>query len=175
MNEMLYRSQQERRLDSRSELQNKHLRVQMLETQGVPAAISSRTSSSSFPSSSQTAIAPSMQVDENKQDSSKKQTVTHGADMELGGLVTESERDRLQRYSACDFLTQAKENADVYLDRTFLNDRRNRETVKKELIQLGVHPSVHVAEVFQAPGLHVLSTDLVSTLYWRLICEQDGT
>ena len=27
-----------------------------------------------------------------------------------------------------------------------------RETVKKELIQLGVHPSVDVAEVFSSPG-----------------------
>ena len=27
-------------------------------------------------------------------------------------------------------------------------DRRKRETMKKELVQLGVHPSVHVAEVF---------------------------
>ena len=44
----------------------------------------------------------------------------------------------------------------------FSNDRRKRETVKKELIQLGVRPSVHVAEVFQVLGLHVLSTDLVS-------------
>ena len=32
----------------------------------------------------------------------------------------------------------------------FLNERRKRETVKKELIQLGVHPSVHVAEVFSS-------------------------
>ena len=39
---------------------------------------------------------------------------------------------------------QVKQNADVYLD-------RKREIVKKELIQFGVHPSVHVAEVFSSP------------------------
>ena len=60
-------------------------------------------------------------------------------------------RDRLQRHSDCDFLMQVKQNADVYLDRIFSNDHRKRETVKKELIQSGVHPSVHVAEVFSSP------------------------
>ena len=40
--------------------------------------------------------------------------------MELEGLVMESELDRLQRYSDCDFLLQVKQNADVYLDRIFL-------------------------------------------------------
>ena len=33
----------------------------------------------------------------------------------------------------------------------FSFDRRKRETVKKELIQLGVHPSAHVAEVSSSP------------------------
>ena len=61
-----------------------------------------------------------MQVDENNQDSSKRQKVTHGAEMELEGLVMESERDRLQRHSDCDFLMQVKRNAGVYLDRIFL-------------------------------------------------------
>ena len=46
---------------------------------------------------------------------------------------------------------QVKKNADVYLDRFVSNDHRERETVKKELIQLGVQ-SVHVAEVFSSPG-----------------------
>ena len=64
---------------------------------------SSSSSSSLDPSSSQTAIVPSMQVDESNQDSSRRQKVTHGADVELEGLVMESERDRLQRYSDCDF------------------------------------------------------------------------
>ena len=45
-----------------------------------------------------------------------------------------------------------KQNADVYLDRIFSNDHRKRETVKKELLQLGVHPSVNVAAVFSSPG-----------------------
>ena len=31
------------------------------------------------------------------------------------------------------------------------NHHRKRETLKKELIQLGVRPSVHVAEVFSSP------------------------
>ena len=109
------------------------------------------SSSSSYPSSSETAIASSMQVDESNEDRSKRQKVTHGADMELEGLVMESERDRLQRCSDCDFLMQVKQNADTYLDRTFSNDHRKKETVKKELIQLGVHSSVHVAEVFSSP------------------------
>ena len=121
-------------------------RVEEETPEGIVATNSRSTSSS------QTAIAPSMQVDESNQDSSKRQKVTHGADMELEGLVMESERDRLQRYSDCDFLMQVKQNADVYFDLIFSNDRRNREIVKKELIQLGVHPSVHVAEVFSSPG-----------------------
>ena len=104
------------------------------------------------PSSSPTANATSMQVDENNLDSSNRQKVTHGADMELEGLVMDSERDRHQRYSDYDFLMQVKQDADVYLDSIFCNDHRKRETAKKELIQLGVHPSVHVAEVFSSPG-----------------------
>ena len=60
-----------------------------------------------------------MQVESN-QDSSKRQNVTQGADMELEGLGMESERGRLQRHSDCDFLMQVKQNADVYLDRIFL-------------------------------------------------------
>ena len=54
------------------------------------------------------------------EDRSKKQKVTHGADLELEGLVMESERDRLQRYSDCNFLMQVKHNGDVYLDKNFL-------------------------------------------------------
>ena len=101
---------------------------------------SASSSSSSFPSSSQTAIAPSMQDDESNEDSSKRQKVTHGAHMELEGLVMESEWDRFQRYSDCDFLMQVKQNADTYLDRIFSNYDRKREIVKKKLIQVGVHP-----------------------------------
>ena len=44
---------------------------------------SSSGSSSSCPSSSQTAIVPSMQVDGSNEGSSKRQKVTHGADIEL--------------------------------------------------------------------------------------------
>ena len=88
-------------------------RVEEQTLEGIVATNSRSTSSSSSsdPSSSQTAIAPSMQVGESNQDSSKRQKVTHGADMELEGLVMDSERDRLQRYS---------DYADVYLDRIFL-------------------------------------------------------
>ena len=82
-------------------------------THSRSASRSSSSSSSSYPSSSQTGIAPSMQVDESNEDRSKRQKVTHVADMEQEGLVMESERDRLQRYSDCDFPMQVKQNADV--------------------------------------------------------------
>ena len=61
-----------------------------------------------------------MQVDESNQDSSKRQKITDGADMELDELFMESELDRLQRYSDRDFLMQVRQNADVYFDRIFL-------------------------------------------------------
>ena len=61
----------------------------------------------------------------------------------------ELERDRLQRYSDCDFLMQVKQNADTNLNIVFSYVHRKREIVKKELILLGVHPSVHVAGVFR--------------------------
>ena len=48
---------------------------------------------------------------------------------------------------------QVKQNADIHFHRIFSNDHRKREIVEKELIQLGVHPSVHVAEVFPSLGL----------------------
>ena len=64
----------------------------------------------------------------------QKDKVSHGADMELEGLVMESEQDRLQRYSNCDFLMQVKQNSDTYFDRIFSNDHRKRGIVK-ELIQ----------------------------------------
>ena len=109
MNEILYQSQQERRSDSRSDLKNEHLRVPVVTNSRSTSSSSSRSSSSSssYPSTSQTAIAPSMQVDECNQDSSKKkQKVTRGADMELEGLVMESKRDRLQRYSDTSFVSE---------------------------------------------------------------------
>ena len=66
----------------------------------------------------------------------------------------ESELDRLQRYSDCDFLMQVKQDADAYLDRIVFKDCKVREAVNKlkDLLQLGVHPSVHVAEVVSSPG-----------------------
>ena len=44
-------------------------------------------------------------------------------------------------YSLTDFLMQVKKDADVYVDRIFSDDRRKRENVKKDMIQVGVHPS----------------------------------
>ena len=56
-------------------------------------------------------------------------------------------------------------SADVYFDRIFSHDRRKRESVKKDLIQLGVHLSVHVGGVFSGPKTErFLSTDWVSHL-----------
>ena len=96
----------------------------MVQIHGVPAAVRavSTRSSSSDSSNSPNAIATSIQVDESNEDSSKRQKVTDGPDMELEGLVRESERDRLQRYSDFELLMQVKQNADVYLDRIFSND-----------------------------------------------------
>ena len=47
---------------------------------------------------------------------------------------------------------QVKHNADVYLDRFFLLIAGREKTAKKKLVHLGVHPPVHVAEVFSSPG-----------------------
>ena len=152
MNEIQYQSQQERKSDSRSELKNKHLKVLLLQIHAVPAAV--RAIQAAVQVRIQAAAKPRLhhRCRLTKAIRQKRQKVTHGVDMELEGLVMESERDRLPRYSDCDFLMQVKQNADVYLDRFFSDDRRKRETVKKELIQLGVHPSVHVAEVFSSPA-----------------------
>ena len=89
-------------------------------------------------------------------------------------LVMEAEFDRLQRYSDSSFLVQAKQDADSYQDKIVFKDCKEREAVKKDLLQSGVHSSVHVAEGVSNPG-KVLSTDLVSHLDWRWICGQDGT
>ena len=83
MNEILYQSQQERRSDSRSELKNKRLRVLLLQIHRAPAAV--RAVQAAVP-----VRIPSMQVDESNQDRSERQKVSHGADMELVGLVMES-------------------------------------------------------------------------------------
>ena len=72
-----------------------------------------------------------MQVDESNQDSSKRQKVTHGAVKE--GLVMESERDRLQRYSECDFLMQVKQNADAFLERIFFLMIARREKLCRKI------------------------------------------
>ena len=110
----------------------------------------SSSSSSSSSTSSPTEIATPMQVDESDQDRSKRQKVTHATDMELEELITESELDRLQRFSDCDFLMQVKQDADAYLDRIVYKDCKVREAVKKDLLQLGVHPSVRGGSVFKS-------------------------
>ena len=93
-----------------------------------------------------------MQVDESDQDRSKRQKIMHGTDMELKGLVMEAEVVRFQRYSGGSFLVQATQEADSYLDKNVFNDCKEREAVKKDLLHLGVHSSVHVAEVFSSSG-----------------------
>ena len=67
-----------------------------------------------------------------------------------------AEFDRLQRYADCSFLVQAKQDIDSYLDKSVSKDCKEREAVKKDLFQLGVHSSGHVAEVFSNPGKRVL-------------------
>ena len=47
-----------------------------------------------------------------------------GACMELEGLVVESEGDRVQQYSDFDFLMQIKQNADIYYDNIYSEERR---------------------------------------------------
>ena len=130
-------------------------RVEEQTPEGTVATNSRSTSSSSDSSSSQTAIVPSMQVDESDQDRSKRQKVTHGTDMVLEGLVMESELDRLQRYSDCDFLMHVKQDADAYLDRIVFKGCKVREAVKKDLLHL---------KCFQVLERRILSTDMVSHL-----------
>ena len=77
-----------------------------------------------------------MQLDESDQDHSKRQKIMHGTDMELEGLVMEAEFDRLQRYSDSSFLVQAKQAADSYLDKIVFKDCKEREAVKKDLLEL---------------------------------------
>ena len=104
-----------------------------------------------------------MQVDD--QDRSKRQKVTHGTGMELEGLVMEAEFDRLQRYA----------DADSYLDKIVSKDCKEREAVRKDLLQLGVHSSVHVAEVFSDLGnwcfVHRLGPTLGLALDLRTGCD----
>ena len=57
----------------------------------------------------------------------------------------------------------------------FSNDRRKRESVMIELIRLGVHPSVRVAEVFSSPRTARLVHRFGLTLGLTLTCEQYGT
>ena len=93
-----------------------------------------------------------MQVDESGQDRSTRQKVVHGTDMELERLVMEAEFGPVQRDSDRSFLVQAMQDTDAYLDKNVFKGCKERDAVKKDLLQLGVHPSVHVAEVFSNPG-----------------------
>ena len=47
---------------------------------------------------------------------------------------------------------QVQQDADAYFDRILLKHCKVREAVMNDLLQLGVYPSVHVAEVFSSPG-----------------------
>ena len=66
------------------------------------------------------------------------------------------------RYSDRSFLVRAKQDADFYIDKIGFKDCKEREAVKKDLLQSGVQSSVHVSEVFSNPG----------KTCWRWICEQ---
>ena len=89
-----------RRSDSRGVLKNKYMMVPLLHIHGVPAAV--RAVQAAGPVWIPAAVKPqfhhqcrltkAMRI-------TQGQKVTHGADVELEGLVIESERDRLQRYS----------------------------------------------------------------------------
>ena len=57
-----------------------------------------------------------------------------------------------KRYSDRSFLVQAKQDTDAYLDKIVFKDCKEREVVQKDFLQLGVHPSAHVASVFSNPG-----------------------
>ena len=76
----------------------------------------------------------------------------------LEGLVMESERDRLQRYSDCDFLMQVKHNADIHL-----KEERNLEE-RIDTVCTSISPRGR--SVFKPTRL---VTDLVSHLDLRLI------
>ena len=94
-----------------------------------------------------------MQVDESDQDGSKRQKIAHGTDLELVGLVMEAEFDRLQRcLDRSFFLRQAKQDTDSYPYKIVIKDCKEREAVKKFLLQFVVHSSVHVAEVCTNSG-----------------------
>ena len=105
VNEILHQNQQEGRSDARSQLKNKHLGVLLLQIHGVPAAV--RAVRSAVPVLIPAAVQPRLphrcRLTKAIRTAQRDGNVTHGADMELEGLVMESERDRLQRYSGCAF------------------------------------------------------------------------
>ena len=68
--------------------------------------------------------------------------------MKLEDLVIEAEFDCLQRYSYDSFEVQALKNSGTFFDRVGFKACKERQSVKKDLLQLGVHSSVYVAEVF---------------------------
>ena len=80
------------------------------------------------------------------------------ADEELADLAIEAEFDRIQRYSDDSLAAQVKQNPDTDLDRIGFKVCNKRQAVKKDLMQLGAHSRVHVAEVFSNPGKTVCCT-----------------
>ena len=81
-------------------------------------------------------------------------------------MVMEAEFDRLQRYAdRC----KPSRTQIPYLDQIVSQNCNEREAVKKDLLQLGVHSFVHVAEVFSIPGTkllkqHLLKRELVNEI-----------
>ena len=93
-----------------------------------------------------------MTVDECEHDRSKRQKITEEAGMELEDLVIEAELDRLQRYSDGSLGVQVKQNPDTYFDSIGFKVCKERQAVKKDMLQLGMYLSVHVVEVFSNIG-----------------------
>ena len=93
-----------------SALKNKHMMVLLIQIHRVPAAV--RAVQAAGPVRIPAAVKPRLyhrcRLMKAIKTAQKRQKVTHGADVELEGLVMKSEQDRLQRYSDCDFLMQGE-------------------------------------------------------------------
>ena len=98
--ETLCQNRQERKSDSRNELKHNHLRVLFLQIHGAPAAVRAAVP---VPVPIPTAVQPRLphrcRLTKAIRTAQKRQKVTDGADMELEGLVLESELNRLERNS----------------------------------------------------------------------------
>ena len=151
-NALLTLYHQKPKLENEILCQSRHKKVRFAERVEEQTPEGTVTTIPQNPSGSSTTTATSMQVDESDQNRSKRTKIMHGTDIGLEGLVMQAEFDRIQRHSDSSFLVQAKQDADSYLDTTVFKDCKEREAVKKDLFQLGVYSSVHVAEVLSNPG-----------------------